>query len=138
MLTKYLEQAFIEMPLFPACHREDLQRRIGRDPQVFSPCQIERGERGIAMKIQHGFGAGLTVTEPGELFAVAEEKLDLEPRPVELHQLATVQVQIGRGQDNEARLVRIFPFDKDHYAQLVLEGDMPDQGRVEIDMVSFL
>src|SRR4051794_38159910 len=123
------------MPLFPACHREDLRRMVRRDKQFFGPREIERRERGIEMKSKRGFGSYLTVTQPSELSAVAEEKLNLEPRPVELHQLATVQVQSGRGQDNEARLVGIFPIDKDHYAQLVLEGDMPDQGRVEMDMV---
>ena len=77
MVNKYIEQAFIEMALFPACHGEDLSRSGWRAPQFFGPRQIERGERGIEMKIQHGFGAGLTVGEAGELFAVAKEKLDL-------------------------------------------------------------
>ena len=31
-------------------------------------------------------------------------------------------------------LLGIFPIHEDHHAQLVLEGDMPDQGRVEMDM----
>jgi hypothetical protein len=135
VLNKDLEQAFIEMPLFPAGHRENLSRRIRRAPQFFGPRQIERRERGIAMKIQRGFSAGLTVTEPGELFAVANEKLDLEAGPIELHHLAAGQGQIGRGQDQEARLVRILAIHQDHHAQLVLEGDMPDQGRVKMDMV---
>ena len=85
MLNKYIEQAVIEMSLFPARHREDLGRRSGRAPQFFGPYQIERGERGIEMKVQHRFGAGLTVGEAGELFAVAKEKLDLEAGPLELH-----------------------------------------------------
>ncbi len=58
---------------------------VWRAPQFFGPRQIERRERGIEMKIKRGFGAGLTVSESGELFAVAKEKLDLEARPVELH-----------------------------------------------------
>ena len=37
------------------------------------------------MKSQRGFGAGLTVTQSGELFAVAKEKFDLEARSVELY-----------------------------------------------------
>ena len=57
---------------------------VWRAPQFFGPRQIERGERGIAMKIQRRFGAGLTITESGELFAVAKEKLDLAAGPLEL------------------------------------------------------
>ena len=124
------------MPLFPAGHREDLRRMVWRDKQFFGPRQIECRERRIEMKIQRGFGSCLTVIQPGELFAVAEEKLDLEAGPVELHQLAPVQVQIGRGQDHEARRGRIFSINQDHHPQLVLEGDMPDQGCIEMDMGS--
>ena len=32
----------------------------------------------------------------------------------------------------------LFPIDKHHHAQLALEGDMPDQGGIELDMVSLL
>ena len=78
------------MPLFPAGHREDLRRMVWRDKQFFGPRQIERRQCSIEMKIKRGFSTGLTVTQPGELFAVAEEKLDLEPRPVELRHLAPV------------------------------------------------
>jgi hypothetical protein len=107
---------------------------VWRAPQFFGPRQLERGERGSAMKLQRSFGAGLTVRESGELVAVAKEKLHLAARPVELPYLAAIQGQIGRGQDHEARLVRVFPTHQDHHAQLVLEGDMPDQGRVERDL----
>jgi hypothetical protein len=48
--------------------------------QVRSAHEIERCQRGVEMKIYSRFCACLTVEEPGELFAVAEEKLDLEPR----------------------------------------------------------
>src|SRR2546427_774098 len=52
------------------------------------------------MKIECRFGSGLTVIQPGEPFAVAEEKLDLEPRSVQVDQPPPVQLQIGLGQDN--------------------------------------
>src|SRR5262245_3893480 len=90
------------------------------------------------MEIECRLGSCLTIREAGELFAVPKEKLNLEPRHVELHQLVAVQLQIGRGQDNITRLVGIFAIDEDHHAQLALEGDVPDQGRVEMDMVSLL
>ena len=64
-------------------------------PQFFGPRQIERRERGIEMTIKRRFGAGLTVSESGELLAGAKEKLALEAGPLELHSLAPVQVQIG-------------------------------------------
>src|SRR5262249_49914314 len=88
------------------------------------------------MEIEGRRGSGLTVREAGELSAVPKEKLDLEPCHVELHQLAAVQPQIGRGQDNGARLVRIFPIEEDYHTQLALERDVPAQGRVEMDMGS--
>src|SRR5882672_9255307 len=90
------------------------------------------------MKIEGRLGSGLTVREAGELFAVPKEKLDLEPGHVERHQLVAVEFQIGRGQDNRSRLGGIFAIDEDYHAQLALEGDVPDQGRVEMDMRSLL
>ena len=32
----------------------------------------------------------------------------------------------------------IFPVDEHHHAQLALEGDVPDQGGIEMDMVTLL
>ena len=82
MLNKDIEKSFIEVPLFPAGHREDLRRMVWRDKQFFGPRQIERRQCSIEMKIKRGFSTGLTVTQPGELFAVAEEKFNLNPRPL--------------------------------------------------------
>ena len=45
-----------------------------------------------------------------------------------------MQFQIGGGQDNITGLVRIFPVDEHHHAQLALERDVPDRGGVEMDM----
>jgi hypothetical protein len=44
-------------------------------PQFLGPRQIERRQRGIELKIEGRRGAGLTVREASELFAVPEEKL---------------------------------------------------------------
>ena len=43
------------------------------------------------MKIERRGGPRLTITQPGELFTVAEEKLNLKPRRVSLDQLVAVQ-----------------------------------------------
>ena len=53
--------------------------------------QIERCERGIAMQLSGRCGTCLTVEEPGELFASAEEKLDRETRGVEVEKCMTIQ-----------------------------------------------
>ena len=50
--------------------------------QVLCAHQIERRQRGIEVKISGCGGACLTVQQSGELFAVAEEKLDLETRNI--------------------------------------------------------
>jgi len=39
-----------------------------------------RTQTGMEVKIEFGFGAGLAITQPGELLGVAKEKLDLETR----------------------------------------------------------
>ena len=48
------------------------------------------------MKISSCGGVCLTVQQAGELFAVAEEKLDLETRGVEVYQFMTIQLRISR------------------------------------------
>lgn len=87
------------------------------------------------MEIQRRFGARLAVTQPGELFAVAEQKLDLEPRPIQFHQLAAVQGQSRGGQHDVAWLGWGLPVDHDHEAQLAFERDMPDDGCIQMQMV---
>ena len=82
LLHKYIEQAFVEVTLLPACHREDVWFLARLHAQIFNAYQIERRQRSIAMKISSRFGACLTVQEPGELLAVTEEKLDLKTRGV--------------------------------------------------------
>ena len=76
MGNQYIEQAFIELALFPTGHREDVGALVGLGPQFLGASQIERRQRGIEMKIEGRLGSRLTVREAGELFAVAEEKLN--------------------------------------------------------------
>ena len=82
LLHKYIEQSFVELTLLPACHREDVGLLALLPTQVLSTHQIERRQRGVEMKVSGGGSACLTVQQSGELFAVAEEKLDLETRGV--------------------------------------------------------
>ena len=82
LLYKYIEQSFVEVTLLPAGHREDVWLLALLHAQILSAHQIERRQRGVKMKISGCCGTGLTVEEPGKLFAVAEEKLDLKTRGV--------------------------------------------------------
>ena len=61
--------------------------------------------------------------------------LDLETRPIQLHQLAAVQGQIRRGQHDIARLGRSFPVDNDHEAQRPFERDVPDNRCIQMHIV---
>src|SRR5262249_12992825 len=51
LLHKYIEQAFVEVTLLPACHREDVWLRALLHAQILSAHQIERRQRGVEMKI---------------------------------------------------------------------------------------
>jgi hypothetical protein len=82
VLHKYIEQAFVEVTLFPAGHREDVWLLALLPAQVLSAYQIERRQGGVEMKISGCCSTCLTVQQPSELFAVAEEKRDLETRGV--------------------------------------------------------
>ena len=82
VLHKYIEQSFVALTLLPACHREDVWLLALLHAQVLSAYQIERRQRGVDMKISGCCRTCLTVQQPSELFAVAEEKLDLETRGV--------------------------------------------------------
>src|SRR5215475_9271099 len=105
----------MEMTLLPTRPREDLRGGVRRGTPFRGPRQIEGRQRGIEMKSEGRRGACLTVRESSELFAVPKETLALEPRHVPLDQPTTVQLQIGRGQDNITRLVWLFPLDEDPY-----------------------
>src|SRR5207249_3906488 len=76
--------------------------------------QIERHQRGVEMKISCRCCSCLTVQEPGELFAVAEEKLDLETRGVEVEKSMTIQIRVSRTQDDETRLGWVLLVEEDH------------------------
>ena len=51
LLHKYIEQAFVEVTLLPACHREDVWLRALLQAQILRAYQIERRQRGVEMKI---------------------------------------------------------------------------------------
>jgi hypothetical protein len=51
LLHKYIEQSFVALTLLPACHREDMWFLALLHAQILSAYQIERRERGVAMKI---------------------------------------------------------------------------------------
>ncbi len=51
VLHKYIEQSFVALALLPACHREDVWLLALLYAQVLSAHQMERRERGVAMKI---------------------------------------------------------------------------------------
>jgi hypothetical protein len=61
--------------------------------------------------------------------------LDLETRPIQLHQFAAVEDQIRGSQHDVARLGWGFPVDNHHEAQLAFESDMPDDGRIQMQMI---
>ena len=82
-MVTYIEQAFVEVTLLPARQREDVGLLTLRHAQILSAHEIERRQRSVEMKVLGGCCPGLTVEEPGKLFAVTEEKLDLETRGVE-------------------------------------------------------
>ena len=78
LLDEDIEQAFVEVTLLPACHRENVGLLALRHAYILSAHEIERCQRSVAMKISSRFRACLTVEEPSALCAVAEEKLNLE------------------------------------------------------------
>ena len=59
---------------------------------------------------------------------------DLEPRPIQLHQLAAVQAEIRGGQSDIARLGSGLPVDNHHQAQPAFARDVPDNGRIKMQM----
>src|SRR5262249_5712901 len=61
-------------------------------------------------------------------------KLNLKPYAVQLHQLVPIKSEIRGGQDNVARFGCRLTIDEHDEPQLPLEGDMPDEGRVEANM----
>ena len=96
LLHTYIEQSFVALTLLPTCHREDVWRLVRLHTPFLGPYEIERCQRGVKMKISGQFCACLTIQEPGELFAVAEEKLDLETRGIEVYQFMGIQSRIRR------------------------------------------
>ena len=71
------------MPLLPGISSGNVDGRQGR---------VERKGKGLLV-------AGLTVREPGELLGVAEDKLQLEPRPVDVEDVSGRDRQVCREED---------------------------------------
>src|SRR5215468_3714914 len=86
------------------------------------------------MEIQGGGGACLTVEEPGELFTITEEKLDLKTRGVECHQFTPIQLRVSRAQNNETRLGRVFPVEEHYKAQATLQRLVPHHSGIQMQM----
>src|SRR5512145_3502091 len=86
------------------------------------------------MKIEDRLGARLTISQAGELLAVAKEELNLEAGDIVVHQLAAIQGHVRRSQDNQARFAPLLAVDEHHDAQRPLERDVPDHGGEEVDM----
>ena len=68
------------------------------------------------------------------MFAVAEEKLDLETRGVEFRQFTTVQLRISRAQNDETWLGWVFPVEEDYKAQAMLQRLVPHHGGIQMQM----
>src|SRR5262249_10732301 len=102
--------------------------------QVLRAHQIERRQRGVEMTIYGCGGACLTVQQPGELCAVAEEKLDLETRGVEGYQFMTMQLRISRAQNDETRLGRGLPVQENDKTQATLQCLVPHDGGIHEQM----
>ena len=82
------------------------------------------------MNISGRFRACLTGEQPSEMLTVAEEKLDLETRGVQLYQFTTMEIGIGRGQHDEAWLGWVFPVEEDHHAPATLKRLVPHHGSI--------
>jgi len=82
LLYTYIEQAFVEVTLLPARHREDVRCLALLHAHILSAHQSERRQRGGAMNIEGCGGACLTGQQSRALFAVAEEQRALKTRGV--------------------------------------------------------
>ena len=82
----------IEFAAFIRGHRKD-KRLIGMPLLIRLPfSQIQRGQRGVEVKVKLLFATGLTIGEAGELFRFPENKFDLEARPVSFVELNRIKV----------------------------------------------
>jgi hypothetical protein len=86
------------------------------------------------MKVSGGGSACLTVQQSGELLAVAEEKLDLETRGVEVYQFMTIQLRVCRAQHDEPRRGRVFPVQEHHQTQATLQRLVSHDGGIQVQM----
>jgi hypothetical protein len=87
------------------------------------------------MEIAPGLGSCLAVTQPRALFAVAAQKLALEPRPLPRDQFVSLQCAIGCSQDNVALFGRVLPVHEHPPTPWLPARDGPDHGRRERHMV---
>jgi hypothetical protein len=128
VLHTYIEPSFVALALLPACHREDGWLLALLHAQVRSAHQIERRERGVAMKISGCSCPGLTVQPPGALFAVTEEKRALATRGLECHPCMPMQRRIRRAPPHATRLGRVWPLEAPHQAPATLPRLGPPHG----------
>ena len=120
----------VETPPDQAGHRErGRQVTVGLDGLQFT--EGHRSEAGIDLKGEGIGSAGLAMSEPGELLAVAEEKFNLEAGLVIPVERDGVQVQIGAEQEGDPLGP---PVDDDHDPHAPAQPGEVNEGGFEAEI----
>jgi hypothetical protein len=133
VLTNAIDQELIEGPPLETGHGKRLVAVA-----VLMTC-FELGEghgtqTGIEVKIEFGFGAGLAIAQPGELFGVAKKKLDLETRFVVAVEPVGLQVNIGA---EKYGIALALGMDHDHHLEVALQLHMIEHVMISHDVLIF-
>ena len=74
MLTNAIDQVLIESPTLETGHGKHVIA-VAIWMTRFEFGEGHRTQTGIEVKVEFGFGAGLTIAQPSKLFSIAKEKL---------------------------------------------------------------
>ena len=102
-----------------------------------SPCHVYGGQGHVEVERERLFLPGLAVGEPGKLLAVPQQELDLEPCPVEVHDVLCRHLRV-RGEEHLPGLrflARFHAVGNDH-THIALQAGCPDDGCVESDRLA--
>jgi hypothetical protein len=116
VLTNSIDQVLIEGPPLEGCQGTGLVAVA----IVLTRFELGNGHRthtGIAVQSALGFCAGVAVTQPGQLFGVAQENLDLQTRLVIALEPLGLQ---GDLRAEEHGIAVALGMDQDHHLEMAL------------------
>ena len=133
MLTNAIDQVLIEGPTLETGHG----KHVITVAMLLTCFELGKGhstQTGIKVEMEFGFGASLAIAQPGALFRVAKEKLDLKTRFVIALEPLGLQVDIGAEKHG---ITLALAMNHDDHLEVALQLHMVEHRMIQHDVLVF-